>query len=175
MMVYSGEQKAVLPILFNGLTVEQIRDSNAASGIALEQYKLYVEMADRISSRRLTANSFFLTLNSAIVTLGGYAALRFDTPLPPPIAIAASVAGSTLCIVWHRLLASYRDLNSAKFKVIHEIEKVLPLSPYDAEWQAVGRGKNRAKYLPLTHLEVTVPWVFLALHLGAFIIPLILR
>ena len=29
----------------------------------LEQYKLYVEMADRISGRRQTANSFFLSIN----------------------------------------------------------------------------------------------------------------
>src|SRR5256885_4461010 len=50
--------------------------------IFLEQYKLYVEMADRISSRRLTANSFFLTINSAIIALGGYAALRFGEPAP---------------------------------------------------------------------------------------------
>ena len=39
---------------------------------ALEQYKLYVEMADRISARRQTANSFFLSVNTAIVALLGY-------------------------------------------------------------------------------------------------------
>src|SRR5262245_9792406 len=33
----------------------------------LEQYKLYVEMADRISQRRGTANTFFLTVNTAII------------------------------------------------------------------------------------------------------------
>jgi hypothetical protein len=38
----------------------------------LEQYALYVEMADRISSRRGLANTFFLTLNSAILTLVGF-------------------------------------------------------------------------------------------------------
>ena len=31
----------------------------------LEQYKIYVEMADRISARRGLANTFFLTLNTA--------------------------------------------------------------------------------------------------------------
>src|SRR3954447_154985 len=35
----------------------------------MEQYKLYVEMTDRISSRRALANTFFLTLNSAVLTL----------------------------------------------------------------------------------------------------------
>ncbi len=37
----------------------------------LDIYKLYVEMADRISQRRQSANSFFLTLNSVIVALVG--------------------------------------------------------------------------------------------------------
>ena len=44
----------------------------------LEIYKLYVEMADRISSRRQAANSFFLTINSAIVALVGYVNLASD-------------------------------------------------------------------------------------------------
>jgi len=56
-------------------------------------------------------------------------------------------------------------LNSGKFKVIHEIEKRLPLSPYDAEWEAIGRGKDSKLYLPFTRVETTVPWVFLVLHL----------
>ena len=38
----------------------------------LEQYKLYVEMADRISARRQTANSFFLSINTAIIALISY-------------------------------------------------------------------------------------------------------
>src|SRR6266511_1103315 len=37
----------------------------------LEQYKLYVEMADRISARRGLANTFFLTLNTTIFTVIG--------------------------------------------------------------------------------------------------------
>ncbi len=37
----------------------------------LEQYKTYVEMADRISARRSLTNTFFLTLNTAVFTLIG--------------------------------------------------------------------------------------------------------
>ena len=59
---------------------------------------------------------------------------------------------------------SYKDLNTAKFKLIHEIEAKLPMAPYDAEWEAVGRGKAPELYLPFTHVEICVPWVFLVLH-----------
>ena len=37
----------------------------------LEQYKLYVEMADRVSERRQTANNYLLTVNSILVSLFG--------------------------------------------------------------------------------------------------------
>lgn len=46
--------------------------------------------------------------------------------------------------------------------MIHKIEKYLPLRPYDAEWKAVGEGKNKDLYLPFTHLETYVPWAFKA-------------
>ena len=69
-----------------------------------------------------------------------------------------------LCYAWYRLIRSYRDLNEAKFKVIHRLEQRLPARPYDAEWEAVGRGKRANLYLPFTHIEAAVPWIFLVLH-----------
>ena len=75
-----------------------------------------------------------------------------------------AAAGIALSYLWYRLIRSYRDLNTAKFKVIHEIEKRLPLSPYDAEWEAMGRGNNPMLYKPFTHIETGVPWVFVVLH-----------
>ena len=39
---------------------------------SLEIYKLYVQMADNISARRQSANSFFLTVNTAIIGIVGY-------------------------------------------------------------------------------------------------------
>src|SRR2546430_429839 len=166
-----ASQDSMLLVLLNGRTRAELQELAKSPGPVLEQYKLYVEMADRISSRRLTANSFFLTINSAIIALGGYAALRFGEPAPSSLGLAASAAGVTLCLLWFRLVKSYRDLNTTKFTVIHEIEKLLPVSPYDAEWQAVGRGTRPSKYLPLTHLELLVPWVFAALHIGALVGP----
>lgn len=38
----------------------------------LEQYKLYVGMADKISERRQSANSYFLSLNTALLGFVGY-------------------------------------------------------------------------------------------------------
>ena len=44
------------------------------------------------------------------------------------------------------------------------MEPLFGASPYDAEWEAVGRGKRADLYLPFTHIEAAVPWIFLVLH-----------
>lgn len=57
-----------------------------------------------------------------------------------------------------------KGLSSGKFKIIHQIEQRLPLAPFDAEWEVLGRGKKRSLYLPFTKVEMAVPWVFFMLH-----------
>lgn len=131
----------------------------------LDQYKMYVEMADRISARRQSANSYFLTINTGLVALIGYVTTK-DTS---DYLWLVAGAGIALSYLWYRLIRSYRDLNSGKFKVIHFIEKRLPLSPYDAEWEAIGRGEDPKLYKPFTHIETGVPWVFVLLHAVVFV------
>ena len=131
----------------------------------LEIYKLYVEMADRISTRRQAANSFFLTINSAIVALVGYVNTIADSDKGTALFYAlVAFAGMILSYLWYRLVLSYKQLNSGKFRVIHAIETMLPIRPYDAEWNALGRGMNPDLYKPFTHIEVVVPRVFFFLH-----------
>ena len=130
----------------------------------LEIYKIYVEMADRISTRRQSANSFFLSINTALVALIGYVQLGQKTGQSTGFHWIVSLAGMAICYTWYRLIKSYKDLNSGKFKVIHEIERRLPISPYDAEWEALGRGKDAKLYLPFTKIEMAVPWIFFSLH-----------
>lgn len=142
----------------------------------LEQYKLYQSSAEKISDRRQTANAFFVTINTALVSLISY--LNFGADTPSKYYWLVSLAGIAISYMWYRLVRSYKDLNSAKFKVIHEIEKSLPISPYDAEWEAVGKGENSKLYLPFTHIEIFIPWVFALLHLSVLIMviyPIIFR
>jgi hypothetical protein len=131
---------------------------------AIEIYKVYLEMADRISERREKANSFFLAVNTALIALFANEAFGSAAASPRPLEQLVPIAGCVLCYLWYRIIRSYRDLNSAKFKVIHEIERQLPLRPYDAEWQSVKRGNNPKLYLPFTHVEGVVPWLFMVFH-----------
>ena len=129
-----------------------------------EQYKLYVEMADRISARRMLANSFFVGVHTALIT--AFTVLLKEKVLQPSLAgLAPFLAVVLLCFIWWRVVYSYRQLNSAKFKVVHALEQMLPVAPYDAEWNAMGRGSNARLYLPLTHVENWVPVCFGLLYL----------
>jgi hypothetical protein len=132
----------------------------------LEQYTLYVEMADRISARRQETNTFFLSINTALIAFLGIVVRGEPDEVPLAWVTVVSLAGAALCFAWYRLVTSYRGLNTGKFAVIHAIEVRLPLSPYAAEWEAVGEGKDPKRYRPFTHVEASVPWIFAALYAG---------
>ena len=141
----------------------------------LEQYKLYVEMADRISARRGLANTFFLTLNSAVLTL--FAVFWKDRPegvsawlLLPPLALTLG-----LCLAWFWLVRSYRQLNSGKFAVIGALEQRLPASPWwNGEWKALrGEQRDRSTYWALTHLEIWLPMLFGLAYAFGFVVFLV--
>jgi hypothetical protein len=128
----------------------------------LEQYKLYVEMADRISNRRDVANAFFLTLNGLFLGAAG-ALIDKGYEFSPKWALLFPLAVLLLeCFFWWRLIISYKQLNGAKFNIIGEFEMRLPASPYrKAEWfHALKEGKDRNVYWPLTHLESKIPVMF---------------
>ena len=144
-------------------------DVKACQAAVLEQYKLYVEMADRISQRRGLTNTFFLTFNTAIFTAVSVflqqKPTQGDWSLMLPLLV---VLGE--CYAWFYLVRSYDQLNSAKYRVVGELEERLPASPYwRAEWWALGEGKDRKKYWPLTHIEKWIPALFALLYVAGFV------
>lgn len=159
-----AEPDDIMPSLWNDTaTIKAYYDECVPCQAALmDQYKLYVEMADRVSSRRGLANTFFLTLHSAILTL--FAVFWKD----PPIGVSslyllpALVITLGLCLAWFWLVRSYRQLNAGKFAVIGALERRLPASPWwRGEWKALrGEEKDKSTYWALTHLEIWVPLLF---------------
>ena len=125
------------------------------SKVLLDQYKLYVEMTDRVSQRRGAANTFYITVNAAILTISSWSAENFGF-----LIYLISFVGVLLCVFWFLTIRSYRQLNNAKFIVIHEIEKELPLNLYSYEWEMLMKGRSLNNYWPLSHIEYYVPLAF---------------
>jgi hypothetical protein len=135
----------------------------------LEQYKLFVETAQHTSDKRQNANNYLLTLNSSLVTLfvvfiSTFGNHRWNALIP--------ATGLIVCFIWWSLVDSYKDLNTAKFAVIHELEEQLPVALFRHEWFVCGHNRKKKdkpvedQYVPLTHLERWVPVAFAVLYIG---------
>lgn len=129
----------------------------------LEQYKLYVQSHEKISERREGSNKFFLALNSAVVA--AIAFLWETTVSNDFLVFCISLAAVAICVFWYRSIRSYDNLNTGKFKVIHAIEKRLPLALYETEWRVLGEGKDPDLYKPISHLERSIPVAFGCLYI----------
>ncbi|MFA0960251.1 hypothetical protein AB9P05_00435 [Roseivirga sp. BDSF3-8] len=132
-----------------------------ASDQLLEQYKLYVELADRVSDRRIKTNQYFITLLSGLLVVLSFVLHKDQqatlSRYQPYIVFSVGLLGIILCLVWQLNISSYRQLNSQKFQVIHDMEKHLPYPLFAKEWQLLGEGKDRKKYLQLSRVEKLVP------------------
>jgi hypothetical protein len=126
----------------------------------LAQYQLYVENMEKISDRSQNANNYFITINTVLISFMG---VLIQAKMFEPIVWIKSliaIVGIVICAVFWFLLRSYKQLNTGKFKVIHEIEQKLPIAIYDYEWKVLGEGKKKNIYFPFSHIEMIIPWVF---------------
>jgi len=131
---------------------------------ALDIYKMYVDLTDKLSARRQTVNSFFLTINSLIISMLGYGQLASQqTAITPDFYWIISLLGMTICVVWFKIIHSYKNIMRSRFIVIQRIEQQLPLAAYEAEWQLLQADKG---YQPLSHFEMLVPWIFFVLNVA---------
>lgn len=157
--------------------VSLLRQSKDAYGAEfenhlLDQYKLYVEMADRVSARRMLANSFFVGAHTTL-TIVFTIIIKEDVLKPTLLIVPPFLVLILLCYVWERVVLSYKQLNSGKYKVIGLLEQMLPVAPYDYEWIALGKGKDKKLYQPLTTVEKWVPRCFGLLYIllaGVFLL-----
>ena len=147
----------------DGHLISHTKETYGASFEAdlLEQYKLYVQSAENVSSRRIASIRYLLTISTALVALYGLQSAAFGQGLwllPIP------VIGIASALVWHQIIRSHKDLNKLKFDLIHEFEKFLPAAPFRQEWDNAKRGRGGA-YRPVTDLERQLPWGFVGIHL----------
>ncbi|MFE9814049.1 hypothetical protein [Streptomyces sp. NBC_00236] len=145
-------------------------ESNVRSEV-LELYKLAAEMADRVSAPRGIANAFFLSVQSALITLVAFGIPKLSES-PWWVSLAVALAGMTLSAAWWIQLRSYRDLNAAKFTVINQLEDRLPVKIFADEWEALKSDPIpawRRRYAELGTSERIVPLVFGAVHLILFV------
>ena len=141
----------------------------------LEQYKLYVEMTDRVSTRRAHTNRFYVSLVSGLLALLSIVAGRGDFgDIPDIVFVAVAGLGTLLCVVWYVNISGYRQLNRGKFQVIYEMERHLPFQPYDREWEIIKKKKDGKTYFGVSKIEQYVP-LLVALPFLVLLVYLLLK
>lgn len=135
----------------------------------LEQYRIYLHIFNSTNDRLSKANDFFLGLNTAIIGVLGYLETKGATSNGSIIFSFAPFVGIAICYCWYKIISSYRQLNRIKFKVIHEIEKKLPISLFEKEWELMGKGKDKNKYNAKSKIERKIPIIFIVLYIVIFI------
>jgi hypothetical protein len=119
----------------------------------IEQYKLYVKLTDNTTVQRGNTNKFYITVLSGLLAILSF---FIKNNFPNTMILIVSLLGIFLCYTWYMHIKSYKQLNSGRFKVIHEIEKQLPYCCFQEEWKYLEKG-NGEKYTRLTQVEQKVP------------------
>jgi hypothetical protein len=101
-----------------------MNDPQAPPATLLDQYKAYLSDLGGIGTRYATSNGFYLSVVTALLgilalTKGGEAFVGSQ----PYLAVAVPLFAILVCWIWWRTIAYYRNLFTAKFNVLREIEE----------------------------------------------------
>lgn len=137
-----------------------------SKSLLLEQYKVYVEMHDRISARRNQVNSFFISLLSgllAVFSIAGNQTQAFDFAV---VGLVIGLIGTILCVLWGFNIRAYRRLVGRKIQVIREMEEYLPFYCYIKEGVLRQSDLKSKTYVRPTTIEQFVSIIFGVVYLG---------
>ncbi len=154
-----------------------IASQNDNLDVALKQYEMFVETSEELVRRKQNVNSFYITINSLIVSIimATFALSNKITLLDISISVSSVVVcisallGIIVCSSWHSLLQSYADLNSSKMKIISYIESHLAYNLYDTEWELLSNKIGNKKYKSFSKKEKLIAKLFLGLYAALFI------
>lgn len=149
--------------LFNGEEIEPEK--------LFEQYKMFSDTSESLVSRRQNVNSFYITANTALITIAATAfSLNSNLISQLIITVALSVPGILLNISWLKVLESYSLINSSKMKILGMLEKKLSASLFDAEWEAMSSKYNKKKYVSFSERERQLPIIFNCMFIAVDVI-----
>lgn len=132
----------------------------------LELYKLHAELADRVSERRGGANRLYASLLSGAAVFAT-AIIRFGNDnVDSEFVSVIGFLGCCLSLSWIFVIRAYRQLNTAKFVVLSEIEEHLSYQFFREEWDVFLKRKTNS--IGLTFTEVLLPLIYAGFFIYVF-------
>ncbi|WP_266080608.1 RipA family octameric membrane protein [Haladaptatus caseinilyticus] len=143
-------------------TEVEAANENRDPNTVLELWKQYEQTARDVSNRRLKNNRFYQRLLGATVAGVGVAA-KFNA-IGPFVYVVVGLIGVAISLLWMMHIVSYKQLNSGKYDVLHDLESELPYQPFSQEWKKLDRGRDPTTFITHTSVEIWWPrvalWVF---------------
>lgn len=149
-------------------------DTEAETAELLEQYKFYAQTTSDVSDRRLETNRFYVSLLSGILVVSPFTLGLDDfTTISLLLLFAIGFVGTVVAVVWFFNILSYKQLNSGKFEVIHEMEDALPYPCFQREWKRLEEGRQVSTYLTHWRVERLVPMLVAIPYIGLMVFALV--
>lgn len=126
--------------------------------IEFEQYKIFIDSAEKNSDKRITQNNIYLIINLAFVSY--ICTQNFDIKQT----IIMIIIGILICIIWFCTINNYSKRNKVKFEIINESEYG---KLYKEEWKRI------SILTALTTYEKISSLIFIILYIALFVIKLI--
>lgn len=130
----------------------------AEKEIEFEQYKLFIESAEKTSDKRIKQNNIYLTINLAFISY--ISTQNFDIKQT----IIMIIIGILICAIWFCTINNYSKRNKIKFEIINESEYG---KLYKEEWKRISVLTSLTTYEKISSL------IFIILYIGMFVIKLV--
>ena len=128
----------------------------------LEQYKIAIQGIDYTSKWKHFVNNYFLTIHTVLLAAIGLSVARDQIMAPVLTHQIVPIIGVFMATAWWVMVRSSNDVLSAKFAILHCIEKHLPLAIYKTEWEILGAFSSAARRIAV--IEAIVPFFFLVFY-----------
>ena len=134
-----------------------VEDNN----LLVEQYKILLSTSESLIERRQKLTTTYLSIFSVMLPVLS-AMLTFEQAFLQLGAFFVSCICIILCFSWRGTIISYGKSNRAKFAILEEMEKQLPVAMFASEWLVLKRITTR--YKSFTNRETTIPVIFIAIY-----------
>lgn len=155
---------------------------------SFDEFKLYYESTEKVTDRRLSANTWNYSICIAImVALAGIISWSISNPSFLYVGLIAvlmlCIMAVLFCSLWLGQIADFKYLNNAKFKVLNDMassiefdlshpNQMTSFRPFEKEWQkleevkaAVEIGQRKIIALKSSNIEYFIPQAFRILFL----------
>jgi len=133
-----------------------------------EHYKLLSQNSEQMATRRQTVNSFFLSINTALIAANGVILKETFSQTTPHRAEVLGAAifmlvlgtiGLVVCKNWGSLVKSYSQIMAANSMVAQQLEKYMLAAAITAQQTFHGK-----QFLSITLIERNVAHTFMAIY-----------